>query len=129
MAVSERRARLALSCVVECGDPNLTELVDRQGAVVAWTQLLDGRFGAPLAQRGAAVDIDGMTCQAEKAAIRFVTPEDEEWPSTLGDLRHCRPVQRRGGIPFGLWLRGIPPRRCTGRQCRRSPRVLGHSSS
>jgi len=106
MAVSERRARLALSCVVECGDPNLTELVDRQGAVVAWTQLLDGRFGAPLAQRGAAVDIDGMTCQAEKAAIRFVTPEDEEWPSTLGDLRHCPPVQRRGGIPFGLWLRG-----------------------
>src|SRR5919107_5965558 len=106
MTVSELRARLGLSCAVECGDPNLTELVDRQGAVATWTQLLDGRFGAPLAQRGTAVDIDGVTRQADGAAIRFITPEDEEWPSTLGDLRHCPPVQRKGGIPFGLWLRG-----------------------
>src|SRR5215207_3595345 len=90
--VRAQGARLSLTCVVECGDPNLTELVDRQGAVATWTQLVDGRFGAPLAQRGAAVDIDGVTRQAKDATIRFVIPEDEEWPSTLGDLRHCPPA-------------------------------------
>ncbi|MFP5283112.1 MAG: DNA-processing protein DprA, partial [Actinomycetes bacterium] len=33
-------------------------------------------------------------------------PGDEEWPEPVDDLRHCEPVQRRGGLPYGLWVRG-----------------------
>ena len=43
---------------------------------------------------------------ATHAATRFVVPDDDEWPEALDDLRHCSAVQRRGGVPFGLWLRG-----------------------
>jgi DNA processing protein len=29
-----------------------------------------------------------------------------EWPAGLDDLRHAESIRRRGGEPFGLWLRG-----------------------
>ncbi len=106
MALSERMARLALSCVVEGGDPNLADAVDRLGAHSTWAQLIEGGFGVPLARRAAAADIDAMSRIAENGAVRFVTPADQEWPKALDDLRHCQTVQQRGGVPFGLWLRG-----------------------
>jgi DNA processing protein len=106
MALSERAARMALSCVVEAGDPNLSDGVDRQGAQSIWAQLVEGRFGKPLALRAAAADIDAVVRLAEKVAVRFLTPEDTGWPKALDDLRHCQTVQQRGGAPFGLWLRG-----------------------
>ena len=106
MALSNRAARLALSCVVDGGDLSLTAAVDRQGAPATWAQLVDGGFGDPLAQRAAAFDGELAARQAAAAAARFVVPDDDEWPEPLDDLRHCAPVQRRGGVPFGLWLRG-----------------------
>src|SRR5215216_436600 len=106
MTLSERAARMALSCVVDAGDTTVAELVDSIGAIQTWRLLIEGRFGAPLAQRGAGLDIPGMAREAETAGTRFITPEDEEWPRALGDLIHCPSVQRRGGVPFGLWLRG-----------------------
>ncbi len=33
-------------------------------------------------------------------------PGDEEWPPGLDDLRDADPVQERGGVPIGLWVRG-----------------------
>jgi DNA processing protein len=44
--------------------------------------------------------------RAGEVGARFVIPGDEEWPDQLGDLQHCSPVNRRGGVPPGLWLRG-----------------------
>ncbi|MGI3785699.1 MAG: DNA-processing protein DprA, partial [Janthinobacterium lividum] len=38
--------------------------------------------------------------------VRFVVPGDEEWPGGLDDLAGLEPVQRRGGVPLGLWLSG-----------------------
>ena len=38
--------------------------------------------------------------------IRFVTPSDDEWPTQLADLAHAEPLQDRGGVPIGLWVRG-----------------------
>ena len=106
MALSDRAARLALSCVVDGGDLSVTAAVDRQGAPATWAQLVGGGFGAPLAQRAAAFDGELTARRAAAAAARFVVPDDEEWPEALDDLRHCAAVQRRGGVPFGLWLRG-----------------------
>jgi hypothetical protein len=40
--------------------------------------------------------------------MRFIGPGDDEWPSGLDDLRHAESVQRRGGVPVGLWLRRQP---------------------
>ena len=105
-ALADRAARLALSSVVDGGDLVITEAVDKRGAPAAWAQLVEGGFGAPLAQRAAVFDSDVAARRATIAAARFVVPDDDEWPEALGDLRHCPAVQRRGGVPFGLWLRG-----------------------
>jgi DNA processing protein len=52
---------------------------------------------------------------AAAAGLRFVIPEDDEWPARLGDLdrivpRHPTEDDRRNGrhlgTPFGLWARG-----------------------
>ena len=75
---SERRARLSLSCVVECGDPNLTELVDRQGALATWTQLVDGRMAAE--------------------AATVCTRRDESWPLGQSESAESK-ARRRCWIP------------------------------
>lgn len=102
----DRRARMALSCAVDGGDPVAAELVERLGAEAAWRQVAAGVLGEPVRQRAAAVDLDQVRRMARVLAIRFVVPGDEEWPEPVGDLQHCEEVQRRGGIPYGLWLRG-----------------------
>ena len=33
-------------------------------------------------------------------------PCDDEWPSGLDDLAGVEPLQGRGGMPIGLWVRG-----------------------
>ena len=102
----DRAVRLALSCVVDSGEPAVCDLVDTAGAEAAWGKLTAGGFGEPLARRAAAFDLDAARARAAERSVRFVIPGDEEWPEAMGDLRHCEPVQRRGGFPVGLWLRG-----------------------
>jgi DNA processing protein len=97
---------MALSCAADGGDPVIGELVDRLGAQGAWHKISEGALGEPLQRRAAGVDLDLVTRMARVFAIRFVVPGDEEWAEPLGDLRHCEAVQRRGGVPYGLWLRG-----------------------
>jgi DNA processing protein len=106
MITSDRRARMLLSCAVEGGDPDVAELVQNLGAEGAWAKIIEGVLGEPVAQRAAQVRVDVFERLAEAAAARFVVPGDDEWPGVLDDLRHAEPIQRRGGEPFGLWLRG-----------------------
>jgi DNA processing protein len=106
MAISDRAARMALSRIVDAGDPELSAVVERIGAPAVLGGLLEGNFGAPLARRAASVDLDSSTRLATTGSVRFVVPGDEEWPDRLSDLGRSQQVQRRGGIPFGLWLRG-----------------------
>ena len=101
-----RSARLALSCVIEGGEPAVAEVTAISGAAAAWQQVSEGRFGEGLAERAAQLDLDRVLARAARSRARFVVPGDEEWPERLGDLRFCDEVQRRGGVPFGLWLRG-----------------------
>ena len=103
---SDRATRLALSCVVEAGEPAVAEVALVSGAAAAWEQVTSGRFGDGLAQRAAHLDLDRVLSRAGRCRARFVVPGDDEWPARLGDLRYCDEVQRRGGVPFGLWLRG-----------------------
>jgi DNA processing protein len=106
MINSDRRARMLLSCAMDCGDPAVAELVQNISAEGAWAKIIEGVLGEPAAQRAARVSVDAVERQAKAAAMRYVVPGDEEWPAGLADLRHAEPIQRRGGEPFGLWLRG-----------------------
>ncbi|HLL61426.1 MAG TPA: DNA-processing protein DprA [Propionibacteriaceae bacterium] len=103
---SERRARLALSCATDGGEPAVADLVARVGGEEAWRRVRAGALGEPVAQRAAAVSVDVVQRLAAAARIRFVVPGDEEWPEGMADLDHADPIQRRGGVPLGLWLRG-----------------------
>ena len=103
---SERSIRLALCCSVDAGEPAVAELVVTAGPAVAWAKVVEGGFGEPLARRAAAVDLPATLRLADHSGARFVIPGDQEWPERLLDLRYCEPVQRRAGVPFGLWLRG-----------------------
>lgn len=102
----DKTTRLALSCVIEGGDPAVAEVAAVSGSAAAWQQVVSGRFGEGLAERAAQLDLDQVLARAARCRARFVVPGDEEWPDRLGDLRFCDEVQRRGGVPFGLWLRG-----------------------
>lgn len=104
--LGERDARMALTAAVDCGDPVLCSLVELSGAAATWAQVVEGTFGEPMARRAAAVDLVDLKRGAQRAAIRFIVPGDGEWPNRLHDLSFCSPVQRRGGVPIGLWLRG-----------------------
>ena len=106
MIRSDRRARMMLSCAIDGGDPAVAELVQNLGAEGAWAKIIEGVLGEPAAQRAARVTVEVFERLAEAAGARFVIPGDEEWPPGLDDLRHAESIQRRGGEPFGLWLRG-----------------------
>lgn len=106
MINSDRKARMLLSCAMDGGDPAVAELVQNIGAETAWAKIIEGVLGEPAAQRAAAVSIDAVERLAKASDMRFVVPGDDEWPSGLDDLRHAESIQRRGGEPLGLWLRG-----------------------
>lgn len=103
---SDRAARMALSCTVDGGDPEAAELVRRVGAEGAWAKVGEGALGDPLARRAAATDLGLVERLAARGSVRFVVPGDEEWPDGLDDLERASPIQRRGGVPIGLWARG-----------------------
>ena len=106
MITSDRKARLMLSCAIDGGDPGVADLVQNLGAEGAWAKIIEGVLGEPVARRAAQVTADVFERLAEAAGARFVVPGDDEWPAGLDDLRHAESIQRRGGEPFGLWLRG-----------------------
>jgi DNA processing protein len=106
----ERLARVALSRVAEPGDLRMAGALRELGAVRLHAQLtaqleLLGDVEAA-STRLAGVDPALELERAERMGIRFVVPGDDEWPAQLGDLVHPVPVQERGGVPIGLWVRG-----------------------
>jgi DNA processing protein len=106
MINSDRKARMLLCCATDGGDPAIADLVQNVGAEGAWAKITEGALGEPAAERAARVSIDGVQRLAAAAAMRFVVPGAEEWPDGMDDLRHAEPIQRRGGEPLGLWVRG-----------------------
>lgn len=111
-AEADRLARVRLSLLAEPGEWRMTSLVARLGPQQVLQQLQ------------AELDLDGLTRdlhsrddtdpvraleQAERLGIRFVVPGDAEWPTMLDGLAHTEPLQGRGGVPLGLWVRGPLP--------------------
>lgn len=103
---ADRQARLALSCAMDGGDPAVADLLERVGAEDAWQKVREGALGDPAAARAAALSVRRVEGLARATGVRFMVPGDEEWPPQLADLGHADAIQRRGGVPIGLWLRG-----------------------
>ncbi len=103
--MSEREARLALSCVVEPGTPAVAEAIEDFGAEQVWQSLMSGG-DSPVARRARAFQPEVVQADAKVSGIRFIVPGDPEWPLRLTDLVGCEAVNDMTGPPVGLWIRG-----------------------
>ena len=102
---ADRLARLTLGRLAEPGKVSLLGAVTECGAVAVLDGLLDnGQTRARVAEAGARAHRDLE--RGTRAGLRFVVPGDAEWPAGLDDLARASPVQERGGVPLGLWVRG-----------------------
>ncbi|NYD58343.1 DNA processing protein [Nocardioides marinisabuli] len=106
----DRLARVALSRIVEPGDPRLLASISSIGPVETLQQLADSHpdlaeLQAETQARSGGLEPERILAIAARQGIRFVTPADDEWPHQLADLEQPR-VQGRGGVPVGLWVRG-----------------------
>ena len=130
VAPEERRARVALNAIAEPGDPRLGRLVAELGATTVHERLLADRdlqgLRSELASRLVGLDPDLLLAQASERSVRFVVPGDREWPGSLEGLAGVEPLNRLGGTPIGLWLRG--PLTLVD-ACRRSVAVVGSRSA
>jgi DNA processing protein len=108
--LQERLARVALSRLGEPGDLRMTALVTDMGAARVHEELAAERdlrgMLSEVAARLASLDPRRDLETADRLGIRFVIPGDDEWPAQVDDLAHALPVQERGGVPLGLWVRG-----------------------
>jgi DNA processing protein len=109
----ERRARMVMSSLVEPGDSDACRLVREHTAVELLRKLRSGTGAgsskvARWMQRAAIADEDGLMHAADDVSARYVCPGDDEWQPALDDLERLesQPGERRGGAPFGLWVRG-----------------------
>jgi DNA processing protein len=106
----ERLARAALARLGEPGDLRMTSLVTDLGAIRVHESLAGERdlrgVLTDVAARLASLDPERDLDSAERLGIRLVIPGDAEWPAQVDDLAHAIPVQERGGVPLGLWVRG-----------------------
>jgi DNA processing protein len=105
-----RLARAALSRLAEPGDHRFTALAAEMGPVALYEALASQRdiHGTldDVAVRLTSTDPAGELERAAAIGIRFVTPEDAEWPEQLDDLGGAGVLHERGGAPVGLWVRG-----------------------
>lgn len=102
----DRRLRMALASVADGGEAVVTEAVSAGGPALTWRRVLDGELGEARQRRAERVDPDALRTATERAGCRFVVPGDAEWPESLTDLEFVTPVDRRGGVPIGLWVKG-----------------------
>ncbi|MCP3782619.1 DNA-processing protein DprA [Micromonospora sp. A3M-1-15] len=117
-------ARVALTWLAEPGTWSVHRLVDQLGPVAALDLLLAG--GAPertlrsaVAARSAEGEARAVAEQAlartERLGARVVTPDDEEWPARVADLRGlllsgaARRVDLETAPPLCFWVRGAWP--------------------
>jgi DNA processing protein len=109
-ADDDRLARVVLARISEPGELRVARLVAELGAVGLYRELLRERAMEGVLEDGAArleaVDPERELERAARLGVRFVVPGDPEWPTQLDALAGAEPVQERGGVPLGLWVRG-----------------------
>lgn len=127
--MTDRIARAALSRLGEPGDPRLSGLVAELGAQVVYEHLRRqqdvGGTLTDVASRLRGLDPERELTDAYTRGIRFVVPGDDEWPASLADLDPAEPINRRGGAPIGLWVRGTHR---LDEVCARSVAIVGSRS-
>ncbi len=110
VSAAERRARAGLTGLGEPGDLTLARFVAEHGAEATLEAIRSGRFpGRALADyqaRLTASDPDVALDRAARAGARLVCPGDDEWPPSLEILAEAGAIERRGGLPLALWVRG-----------------------
>lgn len=110
MSDDDRLARVVLSVVGEPGHARLLSSVARMGA----STLVDQLREQPEQFRASAGRLDDVDPARElevaaRQGIRFVIPDDPEWPAQMNDLAAAGALQERGGVPVGLWVKGPLP--------------------
>lgn len=106
VSAAERRARMALACVSEPGEPGLSALVSERGGLEVWDAVRRRQDSPVWSRRVAGLDLPAVEAATEAAGARFVVPGDPEWPAGLADLAGAEELSDRGGVPIGLWVRG-----------------------
>ncbi|MFE0100909.1 DNA-processing protein DprA [Streptomyces sp. NPDC059009] len=111
----ERRARIALTRVLEPGDQACGRWLRESGPAEVLRRLTESEPDGETEERPPGIGAKrwaGLRARAERAeperdlqaaarvGARFVCPGDQEWPGQLDDLGDTRPV--------GLWVRGRP---------------------
>ena len=87
-----RRARIALACVCEPGEPGLADVIDKRGPGWAIAALLRGDTAlrmprrVAIGERLAELDLDTQLARTQEIGARIVLPGDREWPRQLDDL-------------------------------------------
>ncbi|WP_406036858.1 DNA-protecting protein DprA [Micromonospora sp. NBC_00898] len=121
---ADRLARVALTWLTEPGTWSVHRLVERLGAPATLTLLCEGgapeeKLHATVAARLAAGDPRVAAARAlertDRLGARIVTPEDDEWPAGVDDLRRLalsgasRRVDTETAPPLCFWVRGAWP--------------------
>jgi len=100
--LTDRQARLIISISGEPGDERVGQAVAEYGATEAVERWLRGYGAEAMCKSVDRVMNSALVEQAVKSLNsvrgRFITPADEEWPDSLGDLDVC--------APMGLWCTG-----------------------
>ncbi|MGC1211676.1 MAG: DNA-processing protein DprA [Micromonospora sp.] len=120
----DRLARVALTWLTEPGTWSVHRLVESLGAPAALALLRDGgapeeRLRATVAARLTAGDPRAVAERAldrtDRLGARIVTPDDDEWPVRVDDLRRLalsgasRRVDTETAPPLCFWVRGAWP--------------------
>jgi DNA processing protein len=133
-----RLARIVLGHLVEPGNRDLGDLVNRVGPVEGLRRLRAGEVVDRLRDAASSrlpVDPDRLTERAlqhaDRIGARIITPEDDEWPHQLGDLVGLSRdvpdrIHRDTYPPHCIWLRGRWP---LAEACERSVAIVGSRAS
>jgi DNA processing protein len=118
MTESAMLARVALASLVEPGNLAMGILVDQHGPIEALARMRSGDVSPDLLTATAARRRSGdpvhvateMLERIDRLGGRVSTPEDDEWPAQLDDLRRITVAGSRADKdvypPLCLWIRG-----------------------
>ncbi len=108
-ALDDRCARAWLCAGVEPGLPAVSSLVERVGASEAVRALAAGRTVPgvrPVHDQDPASTAVAVLADGRRRGLRWLCPGDDGWPDGLGSLAEGPVLHQRGGVPYGLWVRG-----------------------